>query len=72
MVRFLPFDDEGAGGPAILVKVRPPVGTVDSSRPPPCGNESVSLDAVVHGVAGANALLAVAGVQDALGTKLVG
>lgn len=62
LVSFLPFDDEGAGRLATLVEVGAPVGPVDCAGTTARRHESVRLDAVVHGVAGADALLVVARV----------
>ena len=69
--RFSPFDDERARGPSVLIEVGAPVGAVDGAGPPARGHERVCLDAVVHRVAGADALLVVADVEDALRSELV-
>lgn len=71
LLRFSPFDDERARWLAVVVEVGAPVRAVDGAWPAACGHERVGLDAVVHGVAGADSFLVVADVEDALGSELV-
>lgn len=65
-----PFDDEGAGGLAVLVQEGAPVGSIEGAGSASRRDESVCLHAVVHAVARSDPLLGVARVQDAVRSEL--